>query len=614
MIRSLSSDTGIGVGIDLGTTNSAIAYLKDGIPTIVPVPDNGRTMPSVVTFLNDGDAVLVGRSACEHESQAGGGAYRNVKRIMGTGGKLHTDIADVVPFVKASLTGKTFKKDSLLNQIHDATEHPTLLHHIRAVHSGVSEEAFLIPPEVISSHILQSLKRAAEEHLGQTITRAVIGVPAYFHEAQRDATKRAAILAGIPKVKLLREPEAAALAYGIGKEQMGLGDQDELVLVFDLGGGTYDVSVLAVGGGVTEIICTSGNAQLGGSVFDAKIANHCFKLLREHGGVSTKNWSREAKNAVVLAAESIRIFLSNNRVANLALPLLDRDWIRRNQSSSHVILPESFGRAEGEELLENVVVSNSTHLIFQMTRKDMERLCKEEFQALLRPLREVAIMSGALLPGDSSPSIVAAALELELEEQTSREESIDFDNFYSDDSAAGVTNMVPDVDSDTLFVLQEMGGMKESKKAQQRGRKRARDVAKQERKYRQEKRKVQDETNNINNRMEKKDNVKIRDGISGRPISRVVLVGGATRMPGIGRLLAALTGLVPQRTVNPDEAVALGCAVHAGVLDGMEGMGTVLNPMQAAILRAVAIGQQNFDEDDDEDFYEDGQLDATENH
>lgn len=592
-----SDDEGIGVGIDLGTTNSAIAYLKDGIPTIVSIPHNGRTMPSVVTFI--GDEVLVGKPAWEREIEAGG-AYRNVKRILGTGGKMSTDVAAVVPFLKASSTGKTFKKDSLLNQIHDGTEHPTLLKNFR------SPDEF-IQPEVISSHILQTLKRAAEEHLGQKITRAVIGVPAYFHDAQRAATKKAAEMAGIQKVKLLREPEAAALAYGIGKEQIGLGDEDELVLVFDLGGGTFDVSILVVGGGVTEIVSTSGNAQLGGSVFDARIAKHCFKMLGEKGGVSTKNWSQKARNAVVLAAESIRIYLSNNRIAILALPVSAEEWARMNETS-HVILPANYVDVGGEALGENAVVSNTTHILFQLTRKDMERLCKEEFQALLRPLREVAIMSGALLPGDSSPSIVAAALELEQEEQAAREESLEFDDFYSDNDKVGITATSDDIDTHMLFALQDMD-MKEAKKAQQKGRKRARDVAKQERTYRQEKKKLVETTN----KRPENDNVKVRDGISGRPISRVVLVGGATRMPGIGRLLAAVTGVVPQKTVNPDEAVALGCAVHAGVLDGMDGMGTVLNPMQAAILRAIAMKQGFGDDDDDEEFDDDG-FDAGESY
>ena len=296
-------DEGIGIGIDLGTTRSAVAFLQDEVPTIISVPGNGRTMPSVVSLGADGQ-VWVGEEACDKEADIG--AYRNVKRILGTGGKIPPKVGEVVPFLAPSSVGKTFKKDSLMNQIHDAMEHPTMLH------SPVTNE--MIKPEIISSHILSTLKRAAEEATQKRVTRAVIGVPAYFHDEQREATKRAAELAGIDKVKLLREPEAAALAYGIGKEQAGIGDQDELVLVFDLGGGTFDVSMLLVGGGLTEIISTSGDAQLGGSDFDGRVAQHILRLLREHGQlISKKTWSDEANNAVIRAAEQIRIYLSNNK-------------------------------------------------------------------------------------------------------------------------------------------------------------------------------------------------------------------------------------------------------------------------------------------------------------
>ena len=562
-----------------------------------------------------------------------GGAYRNVKRILGTGGKLSSDIAAVVPFLHASNKGKTFKKDSLLNQLHDAAEHPTLLKNKqRNNHKNHSEEKDpFLRPEVISSHVLQALKAAAEAQTGQRVVRAVIGVPAYFHDAQRQATKRAAELAGIGQVKLLREPEAAALAYGIGKEQIGLGDEDELVLVFDLGGGTFDVSMLAVGGGITEIISTSGNAQLGGSVFDARIAQHCRRVLssssqsghlegsRSNSGSTNQKWSDEANQAVVRSAEAIRIYLSNNRRVNLALPLAEEAWSRMNDAAD-VILPINYvDKEEGKPLVEDAIVSNSTHLLFSLTRREMERLCKDEFQALLRPVREVAIMSGALLPGDSSPSIVEAALELDELEQ--KRTAVAFDDFYADDDENNGNPDDNEKESDPDFLLEI--DMKLSKKAQQRGRKKARSVAKQERKFRQEKRKLETSTTSTKNPRgggvpestssggggNKEKNVKVRDGITGRPISRVVLVGGATRMPGVGRLLAALTGVVPQKTVNPDEAVALGCAVHAGILDGEQGMGTVLNPMQSAILRAVAMQQglggdmeEDEDEGDEEDF------------
>jgi hypothetical protein len=203
-----------------------------------------------------------------------------------------------------------------------------------------------------------------------------------------------------------------------------------------------------------------------------------------------------------------------------------------------------------------------------MTRRDMEKLCLAELQLLLRPIREVSIMAGALLPGDARPSIVETSLELD--GAFSEEEA-----FYKDDDPNG------DLDAASTAAIenasQEMD-FKAAKKQQQKGRQKARQTAKKERKYLEETKKVND----------LQPDTRVRgDGISGRPISRLVLVGGATRMPAIGRLLTALTGCPPAKSVDPDEAVALGCAVHVGVLDGKEEMGTVLNPMQAAILRAV---------------------------
>jgi molecular chaperone DnaK (HSP70) len=548
-------------------------------------------MPSVVSLSKDGQ-VWVGQDACDRETQLG--AYRNVKRIVGTGGKISPAVAKGVPYVAANSAGKTFKKDSLLNQIHDASEHPTLLR------SSYSRDE-TISPEEISAHVLRTLKQAAQDATGKRVTRAVIGVPAYFHDAQREATKRAAELAGIDKVKLLREPEAAALAYGIGKDQIGLGDEDELVLVFDLGGGTFDVSILSVGGGVTEIISTSGNSQLGGSDLDGRVAGHIWKLLRNRDSVSKKTWPDDAKYAVVRAAEQIRIFLSNNKRVNLALPLKSDEWSRM-ETDIETILPMNYSEA-GD--LSEAGVSNETHVLCYLSRRGMEILCKNELQALLRPVREVAIMSGALLPGDANPAAVEAALEREDEYEKSFRDEGAFEDFYKDDEQESVSSVHdPDgadsaIDPNILLDLREMD-IKVAKKAQQKGRKRARQVAKQELKYRQEKRKI------ISNEQTQADRVKIRDAISGRPISRVVLVGGATRMPAIGRLIAALTGVVPQRTVNPDEAVALGCAVHVGVLDGTEGMGKVLNPMQAAILKAFARqqGRSSDDFDDEEDFDE----------
>lgn len=574
-------DEGISVGIDLGTTFSAVSYLdEDKIPRIVPIPSGGRTMPSVVAFHsnnNEDDAtVLVGKEACQFESQTGNQAYRNVKRVIGTGGKISDVVATVVPYLKRNLgQGKTFRKNSLLHQLSDAEEYPTLLF-------DSQNPSQTIRPESISAHVIRRLVQAASLHTGRRVARAVMGVPAYFTDAQKEATQRAAESCGIEKVQLIPEPEAAALAYGVGKRQIfgrNQDDDDELVLVFDLGGGTYDVSMLSVGGGVTEILFTSGNAQLGGTTFDAKIAQHLRQVLRTNAGVSTKTWSPQALNNIVLVGEAARIHLSNNRRVVLSLPTQENDWDSMEDPLSAIV--ESDGLSSNDE--------DDGKVMFMMNRSQMERICAHEFQELIRPLREVAIMAGAMLSGDASPSSVEAALAME-EIQESSSSSIQFRGFYDVEESPGDV-----VDNETILMQVDDIDVHAAKVAQQRGRKKARQLAKKERKYREEKRKLKRPANSGSG--------KVRDGISGRPISRIVLVGGATRMPTIGRLLTRLTGVVPQRTVNPDEAVALGCAVHAGILDSSDdGTGEmILNPMKAAILRAVAQQQGFGDMDDLED-------------
>jgi molecular chaperone DnaK (HSP70) len=302
-------------------------------------------------------------------------------------------------------------------------------------------------------------------------------------------------------------------------------------------------------------------------------------------GVTVKKFSAQAQIAMRQSAEQIRIFLSNNRRANFALPLTQTEWIAMG-SASDILLP-----LDSDQMAHDMIekgVSNATHVLCQLTRPNMERLCKNELQALLRPVREVAIMAGALLPGDTSPTLVDAALELE----DGEDDSVLFGDFYDQDSGKIKEEEIND---EMLLQLQE-AALKGAKRAQQKGRKRARDLSKEEKKFRQEKKRV---ANGSPGTMV--DGLKVQDGITGRPISRVVLVGGATRMPAVGRLIGELTGVVPQKTVNPDEAVALGCAANVGILDGIEGMGSVLSPMQAAILRAVAQQEGLFQDDFDEE-------------
>ncbi|KAL3907062.1 MAG: hypothetical protein SGARI_003718, partial [Bacillariaceae sp.] len=557
-------------------------------------------MPSVVVIESNGE-VRVGKKAIDWEDEHQETAYRNVKRILGTSAKfLSTETKQVVPHLvlnsgdgdninfnkkgtkKGKYKNKQNKPQSLERMMQAASEDPAMLHPL-TTQDKQSAKDNLVSPEMVSACILQKLLQTAEEYTKHKITRAVIGVPAYFNDAQRDATTRAANACGIEKVKLLREPEAAALVYGVGKDDATTTGEDddeikeELVLVFDLGGGTYDVSVLLVEKGLTEIVCTSGNAQLGGTNFDAKIAKYLSSTV-----VKGCAKSEEAKDMILRAAERIRIYLSNNKNAELALPLSEDGWIKL-ENPNDVILPK-------DSIVEQEV--DDSRISHQFSRKDLEQICADEFQELLRPIREVAIMAGALLPGDARPGAADSALEIDSA----------FNDFYSeDDDGSGSDDSISDSMQEALKAAEDKLSLKSSKKAQQKERKKAREVAKQERKYRAESRKAQE--------VQPVQKVQA-DGISGRPLSRIVLVGGATRMPTIGRILSSLTGVVPQKTVDPDEAVALGCAVHVGVLDGNEEMGVVLSPMQAALLRAVVEKERRegqlddfFDKDfADEDF------------
>jgi len=550
-------------------------------------------MKSVVALVEGSDP-LVGKEALDWEHKHKEIAYRHVKRVIGTSfNNLSDETREVVPHLVPDACGvvdtrdskkwkkKRYKKKkgpSLIKILEDADKYPTKL---SSLNTKEDAEKIFISPEDVSSCVLQHLLNVAANHTSDTITRAVIGIPAYFNDAQKEATVRAAKSCGIEKVKLLREPEAAALAYGLGKDDE---DDEELVLVFDLGGGTYDVSILTVGRGLTEIVCTSGNSQLGGTNFDTRIAKHLWKLV---DGCCK---SEEAMGMVLKAAESIRISLSNNRVVNFSLPMTEDGWMDLNEGNDIIVMPSQAKDLAAVDFSAGDD-HNTTHSFHKLSRKEMEKLCGKEFQELIRPIREVAIMSGAMLPGDARPSVVESAIE--------REKAIsELEKFYNDEDVNDA--ITENIEQPPKAAIDMTVDYRSSKKAQQKGRKKARQVAKRERKYREESRKVQ----------QPESNTKIQtDGISGRPISRIVLVGGATRMPTIGRVISSLTGVTPQRTVDPDEAVALGCAVHVGVLDGKEELGVVLNPMKAALLRAAIEKERKetgmmseFEEDDDEQF------------
>ena len=353
------------VGIDLGTTNSVVAVLEAGEPVVIPNSEGARTTPSVVAFSKSGE-VLVGEVAKRQAITNPDRTFRSIKRFMGQ--KWHSDDID----------GKKYT------------------------------------PQEISARTLMKLKRDAEAYLGDTVTQAVITVPAYFDDAQRTATKEAGQIAGLEVLRIINEPTAAALAYGLDK-----GSKEETVLVFDLGGGTFDVSVLEVGDGVFEVKSTHGDTNLGGDDWDQKIIDWLVAQFKAAHGVDLAK-DRMAAQRLKEAAEKAKIELSQVQQTQINLPFITAT------ASGPLHLDESLSRAK-----------------FQEMTKDLLERCRKPF--------EQAITDAGLTKGQ---------------------------------------------------------------------------------------------------------------------INHVILVGGSTRMPAVQELVQSFTGREPNRTVNPDEVVAVGAAVQAGVLRG----------------------------------------------
>jgi molecular chaperone DnaK len=353
------------VGIDLGTTNSVVAVLEAGEPVVIPNSEGARTTPSVVAFSKTGE-VLVGEMAKRQAITNPDRTFRSIKRFMGQ--KWNSDDID----------GKKYT------------------------------------PQEISARTLMKLKRDAEAYLGDTVTQAVITVPAYFDDAQRTATKEAGQIAGLEVLRIINEPTAAALAYGLDK-----GSKEETVLVFDLGGGTFDVSVLEIGDGVFEVKSTHGDTHLGGDDWDERIINWLVAQFKAAHGVDLSK-DRMAAQRLKEAAEKAKIELSQVQQAQINLPFITAT------ANGPLHLDESLTRAKFQE----------------MTADLLER-CRKPF--------EQAITDAGLNKGQ---------------------------------------------------------------------------------------------------------------------INHVILVGGSTRMPAVQELVQSFTGKEPNRTVNPDEVVAVGAAVQAGVLRG----------------------------------------------
>lgn len=351
------------IGIDLGTTNSVVAVMEGGEAVVIPNAEGGRTTPSVVAFSKEGE-LLVGQVAKRQAITNADRTVMSIKRSMGTDKKV-------------TIGGKTYT------------------------------------PQQISAFILQKLKSDAEAYLGEKVEKAVITVPAYFSDAQRQATKDAGRIAGLEVLRIINEPTAASLAYGLDK------NKDETILVFDLGGGTFDVSILEVGDGVFEVKATSGNNRLGGDDFDQRIMDWLVAEFKKEHGVDLSQ-DRMAMQRLKDAAEKAKIELSSVLTTNINLPFITQG------------------------------PSGPLHMDIDLTRAKFNELTADLVEETLGPTRQ-ALSDAGLQPHD---------------------------------------------------------------------------------------------------------------------IDRVILVGGSTRIPAVQEAIKNLTGKEPYKGVNPDEVVAIGAAIQAGVLAG----------------------------------------------
>ena len=281
------------IGIDLGTTNSCVAVMEGGEPVVIPNSEGNRTTPSVVAFSKDGER-LVGQIAKRQAVTNPEHTIISIKRKMGTAEKVKID-------------GDEFS------------------------------------PQEISAMILQKLKTDAESYLGQKVTQAVITVPAYFNDSQRQATKDAGKIAGLDVLRIINEPTAAALAFGMDKE-----DQDQKIMVFDLGGGTFDVSILDIGDGVFEVLATNGNTHLGGDDFDQRIIDYLVSEFKKSQGIDLST-DKMAMQRLKEAAEKAKIELSGMQQTQINLPFITAD------ATGPKHLDVTLTRAKFEELISDLV-------------------------------------------------------------------------------------------------------------------------------------------------------------------------------------------------------------------------------------------------------------------
>ena len=402
------------IGIDLGTTNSVVAVMEGGDPTVITTAEGSRLVPSVVGFSKNGER-LVGQTAKRQAVINPENTVYSIKRFIG---RRYDEVAQERKIVS-----------------YDITQGPSGEARVKIPQTGKEYS-----PQEISAMILAKIKTDAEAYLGEPVTQAVITVPAYFNDSQRQATKDAGKIAGLEVLRIINEPTAAALAYGLDKK-----DQ-ETILVFDLGGGTFDVSVLEVGDGVIEVKSTNGDTHLGGDDWDEKIVNYLADEFKNQQGIDLRQ-DRQALQRLREAAEKAKIELSTVMETEVNLPYVTADS------------------------------SGPKHLVMKLSRAKFEQLTEDLVERIKSPFH-AALKDAGLKAGD---------------------------------------------------------------------------------------------------------------------LDEVVLVGGATRMPMVQELVESLTGKAPHKGVNPDEVVAVGAAIQAGVLGGevkdvllldvtpltlgIETLGSVMTPM-----------------------------------
>jgi len=321
---SNASDT-CAVGIDLGTTNSAIAVLENGRPVAIPNREGAFTTPSIVQYLPNGE-VLVGDVAFRSAAIAPQRTFHSVKRFIGQPYDQVLEDAQRVAF--------TVGKDE------DGFAVLVLPGDKKKSNDNYQEQDQIVYPEEISAHVLAKLLTSVEAHTGRTPTRAVISVPAYFNDTQREATMAAGRLAGLEKIKIIREPVAAALAYGLDVLK------DETVLVFDLGGGTFDVSLLELGGGVIEVLSNGGDPHLGGDDWDASIVEWLVENYLKPARVDVAG-SPAMKANLRAAAEAAKIGLSSREKVVIRMPVGNSGGIEAelNRQTFEGLTVELFRRA-----------------------------------------------------------------------------------------------------------------------------------------------------------------------------------------------------------------------------------------------------------------------------